>query len=258
LVDEGLRRVVALAVSDNAVAEQLVHLRAAEGHREFAAQWRLFAGTLSSRGATDLGHALSVSLTSRLLRSGGGPALDAILNRLIRHWDAFETRFGIAIGLREFSYICAKDLTIAADVKTFLAQVPGIGTARVSVIAAVTNLLWPRASEIRQRSLQSYNPYRDARVTDPALVRSLLLAEAMAEVNFEHPAWRAALGVAFEDFGSVRLVAGSSSASNLRSALVNLLATPVDVGFLQFFPAVERVERLDGSISVSLVLREQV
>ena len=258
LVDEGLRRVVALTVSDNAVSEQLVHLRAAEGHREFAFQWRLFAGTLSSRGATDLGHALSVSLTSRLLRSGSGPALDAILNRLIGRWDSFERRFGIAVGLREFSYICAKDLTIAADVNTFLAQVPGIGTARVSVIAAVTNLLWPRASEIRQRSLQSYNPYRDARVTDPALVRSLLLSEAMPAVNFDDPSWRTALGVALEDFGCVRLVAGSSSASNLRSTLVTLLATPVDVGFLQFFPAVERVERLDGNISVSLVLREQV
>jgi hypothetical protein len=36
------------------------------------------------------------------------------------------------------------------------------------------------------------------------------------------------------------------------------VATPVDVGFLQFFPVIERVERLEGRILVGLALREQV
>ncbi|MET3909993.1 hypothetical protein ABID59_004350 [Bradyrhizobium sp. S3.3.6] len=258
LVDDGLRRVVELSLSDAEFAERLTSLRAAEGHKEFGERWRVFAGALAGRGAVDLSHALTVSLTSRLLRSGSGPALDALLLHLLERWDAVESGFGITIGLREFSYICAKDLAISAEVRKFLAKLPGPGAARVSVIAAVSNLLWPRAAEVRLQSLQSYNPYRGARATDPALVRSLLLSETSPQVDFSETSWKSALNAALEKFGSVRLVASGSAAPRLRSALIDLAATPVDVGFLQFFPTVERVERISGNISVSLVLREQV
>jgi hypothetical protein len=36
------------------------------------------------------------------------------------------------------------------------------------------------------------------------------------------------------------------------------VATPVDVGYLQFYPAIERVERQAGRLVVGLTLREQV
>jgi hypothetical protein len=258
LVDDGLKRVVALSLNDAEVGRRLVLLRASEGHREFAEQWKAFAGTLASRGAVDLGHALTVSLTSRLLRTGSGPALDKLLHRLLEHWNALEGRFGIALGLREFTYISSKDLAIAAEVRSFLAQLPGPGAARISVIAAIGNLLWPRAAEIRQLALQSYNPYRTARVTDSALVRSLMLSDSSPEIDLSEASWRSALNGALERFGSARLVASSAAGPRLRAALVDLLATPVDVGFLQFFPAIDRIERSNGSISVLLVLREQV
>lgn len=258
LVDDGLRRVIALAGRDAEVIERLARLRGAEGHREFERQWREFSGILVRRGMTDLGHALTVSLTSRLLRAGGSPALDALLARLLEHWDRTEARTGIALGLREFSYVCAKDPAITAEIKAFLGRLPGQGAARVSVIAAVTNLLWPRAGEVRLRSLRSYNPYRGTKTTDPALVRSLLMSAAVTEVDLADNDWNARLEDALERFGTVKLVADSSLSAEFRAALIMLLVTPVDVGFLQFFPAVDRVERLEGKMSATLVLREQV
>jgi hypothetical protein len=55
------------------------------------------------------------------------------------------------------------------------------------------------------------------------------------------------------------LVASSATDSaSLRLALVGVIATPVDVGVLQFFPVVERVERANSRIMVCLTLREQV
>lgn len=258
LVDDGLRRVIVLAGRDAEVIERLARLRAAEGHREFEKRWREFSGTLVRRGMTDLGHALTVSLTSRLLRAGGGPGLDALIARLLEHWDRTEARTGIALGLREFSYVCAKDPAIAAEVKAFLGRLPGQGTARVSVIAAVANLLWPRAGEVRLRSLRSYNPYRSTKTTDPALVRLLLMSVAVTEVDLADDDWNARLVDALERFGAVKLMAESSQSADFRAALVMLLVTPVDVGFLQFFPAVDRIERLEGRVAAILVLREQV
>ena len=119
-------------------------------------------------------------------------------------------------------------------------------------------MLWPRANEVRQRSLQSYNPYRQTRSTDPAVVRHLLLSRAIATITFNDPDWKARLVAAFEAQGTVRLVAEAGQSALFRNALVQLVAAPISVGFLQFFPAIERVERTGGRIFVTFTLREQV
>ena len=67
-----------------------------------------------------------------------------------------------------------------------------------------------------------------------------------------------AKAAAFESQGTARFVADAGEARQFRLALVRLSASPVSVGVLQFFPAVDRVERANGRILVTLTLREQV
>ncbi|AMS39347.1 protein DpdJ [Aminobacter aminovorans] len=259
LVDGGLREILALALNDIEIADHMARLRATNSHGERATLWQSLSHTLTQRGGIDLSHALSVSLNNRLLRSGSGPLLDRLLLDLHTHWDSVEGRFGLAIGLREFAYICSKDVNLSASVRTFLsATLPAAAIGQVTVIAAVTSLLWPRAYEMRQRALQSYNPYRQGRSTDPAVVRHLLLSRSMPTVELADHDWHAQLVAAFAGQGACRLAASANQASALRQATVLLVAMPVDVGVLQFFPIVERVERADGRILVSLTLREQV
>ena len=119
LVDGGLREILALALNDAEVAEHMARLRATNSHVERAAIWQSLSHQLTQRGGIDLSHALSVSLNSRLLRSGSGPQLDQFLLDLQTHWDNLEQRFGLSIGLREFAYICSKDANlscVSADV----------------------------------------------------------------------------------------------------------------------------------------------
>ncbi len=259
LVDGGLREILELALSDTEVADHMTRLRATNSHGERATLWRSLSHRLTQRGGIDLSHALSVSLNSRLLRSGSGPQLDRLLHDLQSHWDSLEQRFNLSIGLREFAYICSKDANLSASVRQFLsATLPAVAIGHVTVLAAVNSLLWPRADEVRQRALQSYNPYRQGRSTDPAIVRQLLLNRSIATVKFANPDWHTQLDAAFENQGTCRLAASASEAVGLRQAIVLLVATPVDVGVLQFFPVVERVERADGRILVTLTLREQV
>jgi hypothetical protein len=125
-------------------------------------------------------------------------------------------------------------------------------------LSAITSLLWPRANDVRQRVLQSYNPFRQTRSTDPAVVRHLLLSRAIATIAFSDPNWESLLANSFEAQGTVRLVADAGEAGPFRAALVRLSATPVSVGVLQFFPAIERFERANGRIFATLTLRERV
>ncbi len=259
LVDGGLRGILALALTDTEVAEHMARLRATNSHGERATLWQSLSHILTQRGGIDLSHALSVSLNNRLLRSGSGPQLDQLLLDLHTHWDSLEQRFGLAIGLREFAYICSRDVNLSALVRTFLsATLPAAAVGHVTVLAAVTSLLWPRATEVRQRALQSYNPYRQECSTDPAVVRHLLLSRSMVTIELADPDWHAQVNANFATQGACRLAANASEAAALRQATVLLVAVPVDVGVLQFFPVVERVERADGRILVSLTLREQV
>lgn len=259
LVDGGLREILTLTVADGEISGQVARLRATNSHSERAILWRTMSHTLAQRGGIDLSHALSVSLNNRLLRAGSGPQLDRLLLDLQAHWDATQERFGFAVGLREYAYIASRDATLSNAVRAFLAAtLPAAAIAHVTILSAVTSLLWPRANEVRQRVLQSYNPYRQTRSTDPAVVRHLLLSRAIATIALSDFDWETQLGLAFEGQGTVRLVAEAGAAGALRTALVRLAATPVSVGVLQFFPAIERVERADGRIFVTLTLREQV
>lgn len=259
LVDGGLREIITLGLVDRDIGDEIARLRSTSSHSERAEIWRSLSHRLTQRGGIDLSHALSVSLNNRLLRTGSGPQLDRLLLDLLTHWDTLENRFGVEIELREFAYICSKDGPLSAAVRAYLsATLPPAAIGQVTVLAAITSLLWPRASEVRKRVLQSYNPFRQARSTDPAIVRHLLLSRPIATIELSDPDWRLGLSEAFNAHGSARLAADAGDAPALRSALVMLIATPVSVGVLQFFPTVERVERFEGRILASLTLREQV
>ena len=259
LVDGGLREILRLSLADPDISTEVALLRATNSHNERAMRWQVLSHRLTQRGGIDLSHALSVSLNNRLLRAGSGPQLDQLLLDLQDRWDALEARFGVTIGLREYAYVASKDVALAQAVRAFLAAtLPAAAIGHVTVLSAITSLLWPRADEVRQRALQSYNPFRRARSTDPAIVRHLLLARTIATIELTAEDWQAQLCAAFEAHGVARLVADTAQAGALRAALIVLVATPVNIGVLQFFPAIERIERSDGRIFVSLTLREQV
>ncbi|WP_186098801.1 protein DpdJ [Burkholderia gladioli] len=257
LVDIGLRRILELAGSDASVRDDINRLRGTESHAASTVVWRELSQTLMQRGGVDLSHALVVALNNRLLRPGASPDLDRLLAELTAHWDSLEQRLGVAVGLREFSYAVCHSEVWRDRVRDYLnASLPGNTAANVSVFAAVFSMLWPRETEVRQASLHSYNPYRTSRATDPAVVRELLLRRTLQTVELSTPGWKETLFAAFAEDGACRLSATGAEARRLRAELVLLGAKAVDVGFLQFFPVVERVERREDRILVDLLLRE--
>ncbi|MCA2411257.1 protein DpdJ [Rhizobium leguminosarum] len=259
LVDDGLRQILHLALNDADVAGDMMRLRGTNSHSERATVWRSLSHRLTQNGGVDVSHAFSVSLNIRLLRAGSGPQLDQLLLDLQAHWDRLEEQFSISIGLREFAYICSRDAGLSASIRSFLsATLPAAAIGNVTVLAAVTSLLWPRADEVRQRTLQSYNPYRQARSTDPAVVRHLLLTRSTPTVELADPDWFEQLSDAFDSHGVCQLATSANNTGSLRQAIVFLVATPINIGVLQFFPVVERVDRASGRILATLTLREQI
>ena len=154
-----------------------------------------------------------------------------------------ERRFGLIIGLAS-SLISAAGIARSRHRFAHSSPRPSRGRHRAcDGPGRGHELLWPREAELRQRVLQSYNPYRSARTTDPALVRHLLLPGRsrrsvhrcrLARRSSTPPSTRRASAGSWCDAAMLQRCAQRWSDSS---------ATPVDVGFLQFFPAIERVER---------------
>jgi hypothetical protein len=256
LSSHGLKRFLALVCGNPNIATLTAQLRVAEDH-EVRNGLREQLYKALAQGGVEMSHALSVSINTRMFRTGTGPDSDKLLFKLVNEWEALESRFSLSIGLREFCYLALKLPDIRIDLISFLGN-NASNDSDAELIQVLSGLLWPRGIEIRQRSLQSYNPFQLRRVTDPALVRTLLLGTNIAVVSITQPEWTVQVAKFLSDNGIVQLQADRNNEGLLRSAIINVIGRPVDVGYLQFFPVVERIEREETDTRVTLSLREQV
>jgi len=255
---EGLERFLAMTSAHPDVADAADRLRASLGHEE-RGRLRQTLWLQLARLGLDVPHALAVSLDARLLRPGTRRELDRLLLRVLERWDVLEAELGVSIGVREMAYVAASDREFASAVREVLRDAaPSVPQSAVDLVQVLAGLLWPRGIEIRQRSLQSYNPFRRRRLTDPALVRHFLLDDRVPEVPAADPGWRASLSVALAAHGAARVWADAEQSEVLRRVLVEALALPVEVGYLRFYPTVERLVRAGGRLVASLSLRECV
>jgi hypothetical protein len=255
---EGLERFLSIASEHGDIADEADRLRASLGHEE-RGRLRQALWLQLARHGLDVPHALAVSLDARLLRPGTRRELDSLLLRVLERWDALEAELGVSIGVREIAYVAASDRDIASAVREVLRDAaPSVPQSAVDLVQVLAGLLWPRGIEIRQRSLQSYNPFRKRRLTDPALVRHLLIDERVPEVAALDPDWRGLLGAALSVHGAARVWAPAEEPESLRRVLVEALALPVEVAYLRFFPTVERLGREGRRLIATLSLRECV
>jgi hypothetical protein len=255
---DGLENYLVLASAHQDVSDAAEFLRGSLGHEERELRRHALRDRLAAHGL-DVPRALAVSLDARVFRPGTGPDFERALLNIVKWWDKLESKLGVTIGLREMCYAASSDVAIRAAVRALLRDAaPSVPDTSVDLVQVLTSLLWPRGIEIRQRALQSYNRFRRPRLTDPALVRFLLLQERVPEVSAEDPHWRIALGGALSVHGTARLWAAAESTAKFRAALVESLVLPVEVGYLRFFPTIERLDRDGARLVATLSLRECV
>lgn len=257
MTSHGLRRFLTLACDDPQVAALVGQIRGTSDHAtNYELRGRLNA-YLAQRGV-DVSHSLSVSLGARLLRPGTTAASDQLLRRMLEEWEGIEQRCGVALGLREFCAVAIGRPGVKAELEQLVAQASGVSGSELDLVSILSGLLWPRGVEIRQRSLQSYNPFRTRGLTDPALVRHLVLHPNLPTVALDQPEWHQQFRAQIAEAGAVQLVARHPAEALMRRAIVEAVAAPVDVGYLQFFPFLERLERDENETRATFGLREQL
>jgi hypothetical protein len=252
-----LDRAVHLLVGDPEIRLCAAAVRNAATHTEReAARVRLFRA-FENQGL-NVDQSLSVALHHRLLRPGANERMDEVLVRLLKAAQQAEDQLGMAIDLR---CLCAGAMAVDElrdAVADWLGQAGGGVLTSSQMCQVLIGLLWPRAHEVRNQTLASYSPYRGIGWVDAALVRELLGRDSSAPIVVGTAGWREVCREQLSANAAATLVGSSERSEQLKAAVAALLAEPVDVDFLQFFPTVERVEKQGRDIEVQLVLRELV
>lgn len=259
-VDDSLRAILAALEHDEPLASVLATLRAATDHVSRAERWREFAGLLAANPAVDPHHAFAVSFTARMVHAESSPELDAMLRRLTDSWSALEGSLGLALAARDFACIAATSPDIAEALRPMLAGRAMQGDD--DTISILRILLWPRAAELRGQALARYSPFRQGEQTDASLLRGILDGHGIAQVSLANPDWLEQTRVALTERGSCQLVCDTTGPveerGDLRAAILTVAVTPVDVGVLQLYATLTRIDRQTDRLLATVEVREML
>jgi hypothetical protein len=254
IVASNLERVLVLLNEDPAIRAAATAVRSRDDHTERDNARGVLYDLLAERGI-GVDHSLSVAMNQRLLRRGSSSESDRLLLDLQRHWQALEERIGVSIDLRTYAYVASVDPGFGDRLREMVLAVAGHSPSTSEIVGVLSGVLWPHPSEVRGRSLETHSPFRESGRADPALVR-LILEGGDEAVSVERDGWEQQVSEVLARDGAVQLIANRDIEAKVAGALCRLLALPIDVGYLQFFPSVDRVRRDSQQTAVRLVVRE--
>ena len=90
------------------------------------------------------------------------------------------------------------------------------------------------------------------------MVRHLISEKNIPKIHLIELDWVEKITQALSDVGVAQLLADKYSEKEVRRAIIQLIVTPVSVGYLQFFPNVDSFDRTEKYLSVTFSIRESL
>jgi hypothetical protein len=222
-------------------------------HEAHATAFESLRTTLSKRGLFTC-HGVVAAIANRILRPGSTDSTDALLHRMITRWRTLEDQLQIEIDPRILAY-----LESANDAIDDVIREPDDNAIEVNRrqwrFNTLFSLLWPRGGVSRSARLAAYNPFSPLPETEHDLVRLFLSGEPQ-RVSVDEEDWRRIAGEHLVQDSEVILFARPGKLPALREALMDIMTTPIDSGFLLLHPKVKRVDRFADSVEIILTLPE--
>ncbi|MSR09283.1 MAG: hypothetical protein EXR82_07100 [Gammaproteobacteria bacterium] len=254
LTAAGLEAFVDAIGGDLVLANAVEEVRRQTGHDERVTALDVLYRLLAERGfAVDQGF--KVAVNHRILREGTGASSDWLLRDLVGQWRTWESHMGVAVDLRTFALVAASHSVFGPRVRELVGGNAPTQVTSAEAVGVLSGLLWPRTGEVRSRAFQSHGPFRTRGYTDPSFVRELLLLAGPTPVTYGAEGWRDDFAKSLADTGMVRVRVAAERESEFHAEIYRLLADPVDVDYLQFYPVIAEVGR-GPETTVTFVLRE--
>jgi hypothetical protein len=246
-----------LAVTDEKVKNKIEEIRSNNGRRK-GEKLRVELNSLLSARGVSVNQTFAIAVSHRLLRGGMTSDYDRIVVDLIELWDDAEAKTGISIDLRVFSYLASVHSKHGPRVKNMIDSFSEGNSSPDVVVGVLSGILWQRPAEIRRYRFNAYNPFSPSGFTDPSLVRALANIVPIMDVDIAASDWSDKVRQVLSEMGIVRLTTNIEKHDEFRESLHQLIANPIDSGYLQFFPNVTGIARTDSGYSATLMIKERV
>ncbi|WP_432571599.1 protein DpdJ [Kineococcus sp. SYSU DK005] len=187
-------------------------------------------------------HPVLAAISIRLLRPGTTARFDAALLQVLQYWRTCTERLGIEVDARTWAALALQVLPEVRDVFASPDQ--------------LYSTLWPRGSDVFHRDLHSYAPYSDAVLPLHRHLSAAFLGDVVQQVSVHESNWRAAVDELLLQHGVVDITARPDAASTLKSALLDISATPLDAGYLLLHPVLRRIRRDADGLRLRVELKE--
>ena len=263
-VDQELTRVLHLLQDTDSpdrvspLKDAFLRVRQSTDHGELARASSDLMDTLRDNNIF-VSHEVMTSLNARILRVGTSADTDKLLHTLINYWDKWERLLGVEIDARVFAYLSSVNDGLRERVSRILSHIAGSRVADQSdIYSTIYSLLWPRGNTIRERVLESYNPFCVLPASDPRLFRDELI-QRMSLLSIRDPDFDEHANVTLATDGSLYVYSEKEDRKALKEVLLKLLASPVEAEFLYLYPHVSST-RLHGrglivNLSISEIIR---
>jgi hypothetical protein len=204
------------------------------------------------------GTTFGVSVNGRLLRPGMTQATFSLLADLDDYRNELQGRLGLVVDLRVFCRIASRHREFGPRINVEIRRMRGADVSEQQAAEILTGMLWPQSVELRMNWQQPRHPFRPSMLTERELVRFLFFSKEEVSIPISRSTWRAEVSGALIEHGTAVLTAPESRSGDLSSTLLALAVEPIDVGWMQLYAAVERIELRSGELRATILLRKLV
>lgn len=224
-------------------------VRGAHTHTELSKAMKALVQQMTKNGLV-VNHSVMVAINARVIRPNSSEATDRLIYDLIKRWKESEVCLGVEIDSRLFAYVSSR----TDEIDQALGDVTDISPdqdQRQWRYGAISGLLWPRGQEARSQGLSVRNPFRPIPLPERALVSGHLQGYPKV-VNIEEHGWQKKAAEIVGGTGAVVLRSPVKESGRLKSAILSMVSTPVDAGFLFLYPRIRSVKNRSDCTDVLL------
>ena len=239
-----LRRVV-VGLCDGPLTEPGSTYRAASGNTDSLESWRGLLASIAQLGIPP-SHALSAAMTTRIFPEGSSPKSDNAIRMALNQWDSWEEELDFTLDQRTACGLLAGN----EDVVEALREAAPVNVSNSDsnwAFNVLIGLLWAPAEFLRPHSLQTRMRF----VPTPAQTERTLVRDALEtqrqKISVAQGQWRTLADAQLASQGLCVLTAATDNEPALRDALHDLMADPVEMGWLYLHPRLTGIRRhLEG------------
>lgn len=261
LINSELTRCLEEANTDDEMKSLLNRVRQADSYERIEPAIEDMRRFLQSKGIL-VTQSVLASIYNRILRPGSSKDTDKLMHKLITMWKQEEERLGIELDVRIFSHVSSVDQDLLIQFQNVFQQLdPSTVSNAHWRFQVIYSLLWPRGYKVRARALESYNPFVQDIVSesDREIIRTWLSSFVkVKQIDLTEENWEDKAAEELTLYGSVHLTASLSKVNELRQALLKLVATPLEMGFLHVYPRLEGIRREGNRLVANLDVREVI